>query len=278
LTFLAGSRREARDVNEIHFRMRDGQFGNACSGALGFHEMRTNRLADVTCRGCRQAGEWAERVDAMHSDMDWGPRSRATVRLLAEDERQAYRWYARLIAEAETVKPGDRGSWSKIVHAHRARYGGTLGQARGGALLAAHEAALAEDIARDTRVLLANFTPLPASSADVEDLRMRVAALETAVQRLSGEAGTRLRGAPVNAAMDVSAGRTYSGNGRGVHDFRSSIGSDGLCGVIVSGWDRSPRQCGEPIRSAIHDPEGYAAYAAELKLALGLWVRGSFPV
>jgi hypothetical protein len=263
-------------VNEIHFRMRDGQFGNACSGALGFHEMRTNRLADVTCRGCRQAGEWAARIDAMHSDMDWGPRSRATVRLLAEDERQAYRWYARLIAEAETVKPGDRGSWSKIVHAHRARYGGTLGQARGGALLAAHEAALAEDIARDTRVLLANFTPLPASSADVEDLRMRVAALETAVQRLSGEAGTRLRGAPINAAMDVSAGRTYGGNGRGVHAYQTHGGY--TCWTRVNRPNGEWVRCGEPVKSAIHDPEGYAAYAAELKSALGVWVKdGGFP-
>jgi hypothetical protein len=268
-------------MNEIHLgalvRETGGLWGNACGLPLGYHEMRTNRLADVTCRGCRQAGEWAERVRVVHSDMDWGGLSRATVRLLAEDERLAYR-YVEWIAEGETLRPGERGSWAKTVRAWHVRRGGTLGQARNAVLLAAHEAALVEDIARDTKVLLANFTPLPASRTDVEDLRLRVAALEAAVQRLSGEAGTRVGGAPVNAAQDASAAytvlvRTYEGHGRGVHDFEPSLNHLCTKQVIHPGgtW-----RCGEPIKSAIHDPEGYAAYAAELKSALDVWQDKTF--
>ena len=254
-------------MSEVHFRLPDGQFGNACSGALGFHEMRTNRLADVTCSGCRQAGEWAERVTARLRAMEWGTRSRAAVRLLAEDEWQAH-LYARWIAEDETTRPGERGSWAKAVRAYRARYGVTLGQARDGALLAAHEAALSEYTIRAMRVV---SVPLPASCTEVEDLRMRVAALETAVQRLSGEMGTRLRGAPVSAAMDVSAGRTYLGNGRGVHPYQTYDGYS--CWIGVSRPNGEWVRCGEPVRSAIHDPQGYAAYAAELKSALGVLVK-----
>jgi hypothetical protein len=272
-------------MNEIHFRGPTGQpFSNVCGGPLGFHDSWTNMLEHVTCKGCLQAGEWQKRVTVRLRVSGWGTRSRAEVSVLAEDECQAH-MYAEWIAEAETARLGEHNSWVKAVKAYRARYGVTLAQSRDAVLLAAHEAAIREDDehmlrmaqhASDAKALLANFTPLPASTADVEDLRMRVAALEAAVQRLSDERFARLRGAPVNAAMDVSAGRTYSGNGRGVHDFRSSIGSDGLCSVIVNQPSGAVWQCGEPVKSAIHDPQGYAAYVAKLKSALGVWQDKTF--
>lgn len=54
------------------------------------------------------------------------------------------------------------------------------------------------------------------------------------------------------------------------HDFVG--GHSGMvCTKMVERPDGTGDACGEPIRSAIHDPVAYAAYAAELKKELAVW-------
>lgn len=61
-----------------------------------------------------------------------------------------------------------------------------------------------------------------------------------------------------------------------VHDFES--GYSGMsCVRMVERPDGTGDACGEPVKSAIHDPAAYSAYATELKAELGKYTRREPP-
>lgn len=62
-----------------------------------------------------------------------------------------------------------------------------------------------------------------------------------------------------------------------VHDFEP--GHSGMsCVRMVVRPDGTGDACGEPVKSAIHDPAAYSAYATELASALAEWTGRSAPI
>lgn len=60
-----------------------------------------------------------------------------------------------------------------------------------------------------------------------------------------------------------------------VHDFAPpSMFGDEFCGRVVVRPNGSGEQCGEPVKSPIHDPAGYLMYATALTTEMGKWRRG----
>lgn len=61
-----------------------------------------------------------------------------------------------------------------------------------------------------------------------------------------------------------------------VHDHQPpSIQGHALCGRVVVRPNGTAEQCGEPVKSAIHDPAEYPAYRTELAAELAKWRAGT---
>lgn len=56
------------------------------------------------------------------------------------------------------------------------------------------------------------------------------------------------------------------------HDYQAApVSDDGTCWLPVKRPDSSTQLCGEPIKSPVHDPAAYLAYAEELRVELRKW-------
>lgn len=53
------------------------------------------------------------------------------------------------------------------------------------------------------------------------------------------------------------------------HDFWPYAG--GVCRLLVERPDGRHEECGEPVKSPVHDPAAYLAYAEELRIELRKW-------
>jgi hypothetical protein len=214
-------------------------------------------------RRAAQDADWRERVRdkavERPSSWTWIDVERACI----EQDRDLALLYAQYIAEAEDTSrsPGERWVWR--IRAHRSRHGGGLREARDAVLAADHEEALTMDAVRPTERLAPHTADglvqeiervVDKAVAEIRGWADILADATRTLERLRSDlrdaARVPARLAPVNAALDASAGAACV---IGLHAFQPLRGMD-RCSVpvtsddgFIAGW------CDKPRSASVHN-------------------------